>query len=693
GQKPFVDDITAPEMVHGAIRLSDHARAKVISIDTAPALAMEGVHCVLTARDIGARRLFGTITKDWPVYIAEGELTHCRSSALAAVAADNPRLARKAVQAIKVEYEVLEPLTDPELALEDSISRLTPGPPEVHQGHPNLLSTSTVHRGDVDTALATSAHVLEETFHTQQTEHAFLEPESSLAIPKNGGTILIYSQGQGVFEDREQIADILGLPQEKVVVELVSNGGAFGGKEDLTVQHHAALLARHLNRPTKITLTRDESMMLHPKRHPMSLEYKVGCDEEGHLTAVKARIVGDTGGYASVGDKVLERAAGHAIGPYRVPAVHIEAHAVYTNNPPNGAFRGFGVNQAAFALEGMLDRLAQLVGIDGYDIRERNILEVGDPFGPGQIMTESLGIRPTLEALRQDYKEARFAGISCGIKNTGLGNGAKDIGRALIEVDGMDHVTTYVGFTEMGQGLFTIVRQIICHETGLSPHQIAVKVSTDRAVDCGMTTASRGTLLAGEGTRRAAKKLAEALGHRGLAELQGQSFFGEFIDQSTSKPEDGPHTHLTFGYATQLVILDQEGRLARVIAAHDVGRAINPTQVEGQIEGGIHMGLGYALTEDFPTSDGSPLSTRLVDLRILKAQDMPDVEVRLLEIPDPLTRYGVKGVGEIGLVPTAGAVAAALQAFDGIWRTTLPMRGSAAARAILPRRLHEPDHP
>jgi xanthine dehydrogenase molybdenum-binding subunit len=351
------------------------------------------------------------------------------------------------------------------------------------------------------------------------------------------------------------------------------------------------------------------------------------------------------------------------------------------------------VNQVAFAIEGMLDRLAERVGLDRYEIRERNIVDAGDPFGPGQILGEGTGARACLEAVKDAFYGARVAGIACGIKNTGIGNGLKDTGRALIAVDGPDHVTVYTGFTEMGQGLMTIVRQVVCGEAGLRPEQVSVEISTRKDVECGMTTASRATFLAGEATRRAAVALAEALSRAPLSELGGQEFPGTFVCDFTQKPEEGPHTHVTFGYAAQVVILDDEGRIDRVIAAHDVGRAMNPALCEAQIEGALHQGLGFALTEDLPAHDGQLDSTRLADLRIIKAKDTPAFEIKLLEIPDPLTPYGVKGVGEIGLVPTAAAVASALWAFDGIHRHTVPMRGSAAARAMLPRKLHEEDHP
>lgn len=690
GEQPYVDDMTVPEMLYGAVRLSDHPRARVVKIDATQAKAMPGVHAVIGAADVPGAAKVGLIVKDWPAFIAEGQVTHCVGSIIAAVAADTREQARAAAAAIDITYEVLEPVTSPQAAMADDA-------PQVHADRSNLLSTCAFGRGDVDAAIEASAHVLTESFHTQRIEHAFLEPEACLVVPEDDGGVRVYTQSQGVHDDQKQIASLLGKELEDVRVELVPNGGGFGGKEDLSIQGHTALLAHHIGRPVKLTITRDQSIRVHPKRHPISMTYTMACDEAGHLTAIKAYFIGDTGAYASVGMKVLERAAGHSCGPYRVPNVDILAHTVYTNNVPCGAFRGFGANQAAFGLEGMLDRLADKVGIDGYDMRERNILKPGERFATGQLMNESLGIRQTLEAVKEVYKSSRYAGIACGIKNTGIGNGMPDIGRALIKIDSAEHVTVYTGYTEMGQGLFTIVGQVVAQETGLRLSQISVVTSTDYAVECGMTTASRATVLAGEATRRASVKLKARLdGGVTLGDIVNEEFPGEYICDFTTKPGadvENPITHMTFGYATQVAILDDEGKLAKVVAAHDVGKIMNYALCEGQVHGALHMGIGYALTEDLPCENGWPVSTDLNDLRIIRARDVPELEVKLLEVPDTLgAAYGAKGVGEIGLVPTAPAVAAALHAFDGIRRTQLPMRGSAAARAILPRKMHEPDH-
>jgi xanthine dehydrogenase molybdenum-binding subunit len=423
----------------------------------------------------------------------------------------------------------------------------------------------------------------------------------------------------------------------------------------------------------------------------MTLKYKVAADAEGHLLAVKARITGDAGGYAGTSGKCLLRAACHSCGPYRVPNVDVESKAVYTNNPTSGAMRGFGTNQAHFAMEGVMDILAERIGVDGYDIRERNILNPGDAFATGQIMRESVrGLRESLEAVKDTYKNARYAGIGCGIKSTGIGNGTVDSGHIKIRVAQGGRVVVLNGYTEMGQGVYTATRQAVCEETGLPPETIDVIWDEEMGNKCGETWASRATTLSCAAAQRAAAKLAADLKELPIAQLAGREYMGDYACDFTTKPGTpaalkNPTTHLTFSYSTQVVILDDDGRLERVIAAHDVGRAINPRLCAEQMEGGVHMGLGYALTENFPTTNGVPDSLLLRDLGILRAKDMPKVDIILIEVPDEVGGYGAKGVGEIGCVATAGAVASALYSYDKIRRFTLPMETAPAAAPSLPK--------
>jgi xanthine dehydrogenase molybdenum-binding subunit len=545
-----------------------------------------------------------------------------------------------------------------------------------------------IRRGDAGAALAASAHVVSGTWYTQRIEHLFLEPECALAEPTPEGGLHLWTQGQGIYDDRRACARFLGLPEEKVFAELVANGGAFGGKEDLSVQGQAALLAWVTRRPVKLALSRRESIRIHPKRHPVRVELSAACDADGRLTAVKVRMQGDSGAYASVGMKVLERAAGHACGPYKVPNVDVESRAVYTNNPPCGAMRGFGVPQAAFALEGALDQLAAKCGLDRWEIRWRNAVAVGDVLATGQPVEKSCGLKETLVAVRDRWREwsaaGRAVGIACGFKNTGLGNGVGEWGKARLVVERDGTVTLYNAYTEMGQGLFTILTQFAAEVTGLPAHVFRPRVDATFALDCGQTTGSRATLFAGNAVTSAARKLRAALDSGGtLATLAGQVFAADVVvDDTTQLGADGRvKTHTSYGYATQVVLLDAAGRVERVLAAHDVGRAVNPRMCEGQIEGAVHMGLGYALTEELPCADGMPVTTSLYQLGALRAKDMPAVEVFIVEAPEPEGPFGAKGIGELGLVPTAAAVAGALEAFDGVRRSRLPMKDSPAARA------------
>ncbi|MBC8365735.1 MAG: molybdopterin-dependent oxidoreductase [Actinobacteria bacterium] len=674
GDRPFVDDLRPPGLLHAALHLASHARADVVRIDTSAAEGVEGVEAVYTAADVPGELRVGIIHTDWPVFIPEGGRTSYLGDVLAVVVAGDRETARHAAALVDVGYAPLAPFSDPVVAVqsnEDAVWELDG----------NVLSVSTYARGDAEAALAGSTHVVDDVFQTQRIEHAFVEPESTLAMPTgtgdNGKGLYVYSGGQGVWDDRNQIASVLGIDTDRVTVELVSNGGAFGGKEDMSNQAQTALAAWLLGRPVRCTLSREESLLMHPKRHPIRMAYRAGCDADGLLTGLWVRMIGDSGPYASVGMKVLERAAGHASGPYVVPNIDVEATAVRTNNPVCGAFRGFGANQAQFAMEGVMDRLAAAVGISGWEMRSRNVIGPGSVWGPGQVMDDGcLGARACLDDVREAYDEAvaagRPVGLGLGLKNSGLGNGFKEIARAVVRFREDGRVEVRHCWTEMGQGVHTVAMQVAVEELGIDPERIEVLVDTTRELGAGQTTGSRGTLM-GAGSVADACRRAIADGCR-----EGIDYEGEYRVDWTNSMNDGlehPVIHSTFGYAAQLVILDPEtGDIDRVVAAHDVGRAVNPQLCEGQVEGAVHMGLGYALTEGFPADDEArPHNTTLRSLGVLRPKDMPPVDVRLIESPQPDSPYGIKGVGEIGLVPTAGAVAAALHAHDGEWRNELPM--------------------
>jgi len=688
GDRPYIDDMVVDDMLHGALHLSDHARADIVAIDTSAAEAVEGVEGVFTAIDVPGALRSGIIYKDWPLFIPVGGRTSYLGDVLACVVAKDRPTARHAATLINVTYDVLIPFTSP-------IDALNSDEDAVWELDGNRLSTSTYRRGEPEASLDTCDHVVEETFQTQRIDHAFLEPESTLAVPvaagqqlptTEGGTrseavdfdrLMVYSGGQGIWDDRNDIALILDVHIDVVVAELVSNGGAFGGKEDMSNQGQTALAAWILKRPVKITFSREESFLVHTKRHPIRMAYKAGCNADGKLQALHIRMIGDSGPYASVGMKVLERAAGHASGPYVVPNIDCEAIAVRTNNSVCGAFRGFGANRAQFAMEGVMDRLAEKVDISGWEIRNRNVVTPGVVWGPGQIMDDGcLGAQECLDAVKGPYDEAiaagKAVGLGLGLKNSGLGNGFKEIARAVVHFreDGMVEVRHC--WTEMGQGIHTVAQQVAIEELGITAEQVVVIVDSTRELGTGQTTGSRGTLM-GAGSVADACRNAMADGCK-----VGIDYEGEYRVDWTNSMNDGlenPVIHSTFGYAAQIVIMDKEtGEIEKVVAAHDVGRAVNPLLCEGQIEGSVHMGLGYALSEGFPCDeDGRPVNNTLRGLDIIRPKDMPAVDVILVEAPQPNSPYGIKGVGEIGLVPTSGAAAAAMHDRDGEWRNELPL--------------------
>ena len=677
GDRGYIDDMRLPGLMHASLVFTKHARAEILSINTSKAMSRPGVRAVFTAADIPGELMMGIIYKDWPVMIPVGGFTSYAGDVLAIIVADSRLNARNAIDDVVVEYKPLTPITDARNAIASNDIA-------VWKTDSNILSKSTYKRGDAEVAIASSAHVVRETFETQRIEHAFLEPESTLAVPSINEDkvreLHVYSGGQGVWDDRNDIARLLAIANEQVTVTLVTNGGAFGGKEDMSNQAHASLAAWLLDEPVKCTLTREESFLMHAKRHPIEMTYEAACDQDGKLTALRVRAIGDSGAYASVGMKVLERMAGHASGPYQVPNIDVEAIAARTNNPICGAFRGFGANQAQFAMEGVLDRLAEKVGISGWQIRSRNVIRPGMVWGPGQIMDDGcLGAELCLNEIKPAYDAAvasgKAVGLGLGLKNSGLGNGFKEISKAIVRFKSDGRIEVRHGWTEMGQGINTVAAQVAVEELGVDAKMIDVIVDTTRELGFGQTTGSRGTLM-GAGAVKSACQAAIAANR-----AQDVDHVGEYrVDWTNKLGEPGvtnPIIHSTFSYAAQMVIIDRETqKIERVVAVHDVGRIVNPTLCEGQVEGSVHMGLGYALTENFPSDPetGFPINKTLRSLGILRAKDVPPIEVKLLESPQPNAPYGIKGVGEIGLVPTAGAVASALHQLDGQWRSKLPMR-------------------
>ena len=668
GKRDFVNDMHFEEMVHGALRFSDHPRARVAKIDTSEAVKAEGVIRIFTAGDIPGAHNTGLIFKDWPLMVGEGEITNYIGDVLAGVVAETQAMAREAASLIRIDYEVLEPVTDIHEAVKpDSI--------QVHHGRSNVLETCSIRSGDVEKAFSNAAWVAKGVYETQRIEHAFLETETAVALPENDG-LRLYSQGQGAYVDRDAVAEILGLPAEKVRVVQVQNGGGFGGKEDITVQGHASLFAFLLKRPVKVHLNRNESIIMHPKRHPVWMDISLACDSDGKFTALKLDAVGDTGAYASVGTKVMERVVGHATGGYSVASVDIKAVTVYTNNIPSGAMRGFGVPQITFAVESCVDELCRLGRFDRWQIRFDNALEDGKRTATGQVL-QGVGLKKTLLAVRDAFVSAMYAGIACGLKNTGVGNGMADDSEVSVEIISDKKVVINHGWSEMGQGIHTVAIQILHQETGIDPAIIEVKVDTEAGLPTGMTTSSRATALLGNAIIDASGRIRDDLKYGSLQQLAGRVYKGKFVCDWTCKPggkSDNPVTHFAYGYATHVAVLDDEGKIKKIVAAHDAGKIMNRMLFEGQIEGAVLMGMGYALTEDLPLVNGRPASLKFSDLGLLRADAMPEIEVIGIEEKDPVGPYGAKGIGEIGMVPTAAAIANALCAYDGIRRKKLPLR-------------------
>ena len=541
----------------------------------------------------------------------------------------------------------------------------------------NLLASEHLVRGDADKAIAESKYVVTNHYSVPFTEHAFMEPECAVAFPEDGG-IHIISGDQGIYQTQRECSDALGLPLEKVRVSAAMVGGGFGGKEDMSVQHHAALLAQKTGRAVKVKLTRQESITVHPKRHAMEMDFTTACDEKGRLTAMKAVIISDTGAYASLGGPVLQRACTHAAGPYNYQNIDITGKAYYTNNPPAGAFRGFGVTQSCFATECNLNQLAEMVGITPFEMRYINAIRPGEVLPNGQIADETTALVETLDAVRDICEKNPKAGIACALKNSGLGVGIPDTGRCLITVkDGMVHVTSSAAC--IGQGMGTVQIQMLCETTGITPDRIIYDApDTKFSPNAGNTTASRQTLFTGEAVARAAAKLKEAISEAGSIEaLEGREFLGEYtgVTDKMGSDKEHPVSHIAYGYATHVVELNDDGTIKRVVAAHDIGNPVNPKALEGQIEGGVVMSLGYALTEDFPLSEGKPLA-KLGTLGLFRADKTPEVVPIVTGKKIRGLAYGAKGIGEIASIPTAPAVQLAYYNRDGIFRKRLPLEGT-----------------
>ena len=673
GYGKYPDDCYVPYMTYGSAVRAKYARARVKSIDASKALALPGVCAVLTADDIPGSNLVGHIKHDQYTLVPVGGLTHYLGDAIALVVANDQETLEKAKKLVKVDYEVLPAVHSPFEAMQ-------PDAPHVFDEEgTNLQAIRHVSRGDADGAIANSKYVISRHFETPWTEHAFLEPECAVAYIDRDGDVMLLTTDQSSHTTLHECSLLLGTKKIKVENQLV--GGGFGGKEDMSVQHHAALITYVTHLPVKVKLSREESLLVHPKRHPFWMDFTIGCDENGIIQGVKAEVVSDTGAFASLGGPVLERACTHAAGPYAYENFEIRGRAFYTNNPPAGAFRGFGVTQTCFAIESLLNEMAEKIGINPWEIRYRNAIRPGGVLPNGQIVGAETGLVETLEAVKPEFdaavKAGKPVGLACAMKNAGVGVGLPDYGRCKLIVEQDEKLHIYAGASCIGQGLGTVLVQMCVTSTPLTREQIVYERSnTWIAPDSGDTSGSRQTLITGEACRRACEKFTAALEGHTMKDLNGQEFYGEYYAKTDPLGADKPNpvSHVAYGYATQMCILDKKtGKLEKIVAAHDVGKAVNPRSCEGQIEGGVVMSMGYALREQYPIDENCKPIDKYGKLGLFRAHEIPEIEAIVIDKPGLSVACGAIGIGEITSIPTAPAIAEAYYQYDHERRTVLPL--------------------
>lgn len=672
GYGQFADDLETPGMAYASAVRSRYPRAVVKKIVLDKALAHPDAIRILRAEDVPFNKT-GHLIPDWDVLIPEGAVTRYIGDAIVLAVSRRKESLEEIKSLVEIEYEELTPLTSPRMALEKDA-------PLIHEGG-NILSRQELKRGNVEQALREAAHVVTRHYSTPMTDHAFMEPECAVAEPLPDGGLLMHTASQSVYDEQREIARMLRLPPEKIRSRTQLVGGGFGGKEDMSVQHHAALAAWATGLPVKVKLSRQESLNVHTKRHAMEIDITTACDRDGRLLGLKATLISDCGAYASLGGPVLQRACTHAAGPYHFQNIDITGICVYTNNVPGGAFRGFGVPQSCFASEMNLNLLAREAGLSPWDIRYLNAIRPGEELPNGQIAGPDTAFAECLEAVKDAFEKNPYAGIAGCMKNSGLGVGVPDYGRCRLRVEN-GKVFILTSAACMGQGVGTVVTQMVATATGLPPERL-VHERPDTAVtpDSGTSTASRQTLFTGEAARRAAADLKAALDRAGgdLEALNGTSYDGEYHFDTDRMGSDkkNPVSHVAYSYAAHVVVMDKSKRVKKVVAAHDVGRVINPKACEGQVEGGVTMGLGYALTENFVMKDGY-VQSRYSTLGLLRATEVPEIEVHLLgKGTDCQPAFGAKGVGEISSIPTAPAAALAAWRADGVFRDALPLTNTA----------------
>ena len=738
GKAIYTDDLEFDGMLYAKVRRAMIPHGFLTKLDISKAKALLGVHAVLTAEDIPGEHNHGLVIYDWPVMIGIGERVRYVGDAIAIVAAETQEIAEQASALIEAEFDLQPVITNPVQARQDDV-------PQIHNKG-NLLKHIKVRKGDMEKGFAESDVILEHTFHTPIYEHAFIEPECSIAVPTPDERIEIYCGSQIPYQDRTQVARVMGWPEKRVRILGQLMGGGFGGKEDIAGQIHAAMLANVTQRPVKLLFDRHESLLVHPKRHATQIRVKIGAKKDGRLVAVESELYGDTGAYASLGEKVMTRATTHSAGPYDVPNMRADCYAMYTNNPPAGAFRGFGVTQSAFAVESMMDMLAEKLDIDPVELRRINALKVGSITNTGQELRESVGLMECIDKVSSAMCEVSglshedvfkpYAspetphlihswGFAAGYKNTGLGGGAPDKSGAEVELyeDGKFEVRSSAA--EMGQGLTSVMQLVVAEEMSVPPEDVRVLVmDTDLTPDGGPTTASRQTYTTGNASRYAAKTLRDAITatlaekydvkpeqirfENGIVYANGHSVtyaaivqemkamgqqpraLYEYEAPKTQPLGTGGDMHFAFSFGVQAAEVEVnkltgEVRVLKVISANDVGMAVNPLGLQGQVEGGVMMGIGNAITEEFLMDNGYIVSDHLARYRVPGIMLTPEITSIIVEHPTREGPYGAKGVGEISSIPTTPAITNAIYNAVSVRIDKLPVDQELIAREIWER--------
>jgi len=724
GQARYPGDFSMPGMLHAKVVWSEYPHARVRRIDTSRAEAHPGVVRVITYKDVPVNE-YGINIHDQPVLVAEGDKVRWVGDRIAIVVAETERAAREACRLVQVDYEPLPVVTDPREAMK-------PGAPLVHdeRGDTNVLHHIKIRKGDVEAGFAQADVIVEGYYITPHVEHAYLQPEAGLGYIDEQGRVTVVCAAQWPHDDLHQIAHFLNLPQDQLREIVPAIGGAFGGREDMYIQHLLALAAYVVRRPVKMVFSREESISRTGKRHPFYLWHRWGATKDGRLTAVEIEGISDAGAYASTSIPVLSNATSFFAGPYVVPNAKIDGYTVYTNNAVTMAMRGFGATQAPIGYEQQMDRLAEALGMDPVELRLKNLFDEGSVAVTGNVMPPGVGIKETLRqaALAAGWREEsgrwrkpalsavegpnlsqplaphkrRGIGVACAYKNVGYSFGFDDKATARVELmlkesGAIGRALVRVGACDVGEGVQTALAQIAAETLDVPLERVELApLDTAEVPDAGSSSASRHVYMSGNAVMRAcleakAKREAVLRAETGERHIEAEYTFRGRSARATTPydPETGQcEPHISYGYATQIALVEVdtetgEVEVLKMWAAHDVGRAVNPEMVMGQIGGGVHMGLGYALMEEFIQQEGVVRTRKLAEYLIPTVFDMPpEIVPIIIEVPDPTGPYGAKGVGEMTTLPTAAAILNAIHDAVGVRLDRLPATAERVLMAM-----------